>query len=207
MTKLFLNTNVRLVGVQFNFSNPTIVPSTIELRRQETMAEQRKRKDRPNDGCMVIRPIDAVSIEHLVTDLESFGYQLVDAFSQERPHPKRRDQTYFTSRFIFVQEEHADVSDGFARLRDTVRAELTHICTDAFWRTTAFVNPFYKEGVAIDGVKSVNLNFSVRTPRFNPDGSSLLARQKDECGRKIGEPVPLIAEHKLIRSKKMLQIV
>lgn len=207
MTKLFLNKNVRLVGVQFNFSNSAIIPATVQQRRQETRAEQRERKSRPNDGMMVIKPIDCVSIKYLVTDLEMLGYELVDGFSQERPHPKRRDQTYFTVRFVFARKEYAEVADEFTHVCSEVRQDLIKICKDAFWRTTAFVNPFYENGTQVSGVKSANLNFSVRTPCFNPDGTAVVARQKDGDGRKQGEPVPITALHKMIRGKKLLMIV
>ena len=205
--QLFVNSNMRLIGVQFNFSNSAIIPPTIEQRRKESVVEQKERKNRPNDGRMVIKPIDSVSIQYLINDLEELGYELVDGFSQERPHPKRRDMTYFTTRSVFVKSDHATISEEFSSVRTSVRFDLIKICNDAFWRTTAFVNPFYENGHQVTGVKSANLNFSARTPIFNPDGTPLLARHKDEDGRRIGDPVPLVAQHKMIRGKKMLQII
>src|SRR3972149_9877630 len=162
--------NVRMIVVQFSFSNPEVIPSGIKRRNRETAFEHVARKLQAT-GERVIEPTKNVFLGHLVGDFEGNGFELVDAFYQARPDHDDLKGTYHTVRFLFARHEFATPSAEFRMVRDAIRAELREMLRTAFWRVRAFLNPFYQNGEEIAGQRSLSINLEVRVSRFLPDGS------------------------------------
>jgi len=196
-----LNGTVRLVALQFRFSNPDVIPSSVKNRLgRETREEYEKRKSH-SSGVVVIESTEKkYSLVEFLGELEAVGYELVDALYQERPHNNAKDThdkyTYHMVRFVFARREFVELSDEFKKVRDTIRAELRSICEDALWCAQVFSNPFYKNGEEIPDQRAVNINLTARQPLFRPDGQPVTIWQKDENGERVGDaPLPLKADY------------
>lgn len=193
---------VRLVSLQFSFSNAAAIPSGVGLsvRRSETPFTHLARKLNVK-GEPVIAPTENVDSEGLLAEIEAAGFELVDAFCQ-----KRGDRTYHMVRFVFAPREFVASSDEFRRVRETLRAGLQGMLRDAFWRVRGFLNSFYQEGKVLPGRRALSLNFEARIPRFHPDGSPVTARRK-VGGKKVGDPQPLQSDYLLAVVDGTTQIV
>lgn len=194
---MVLNDSVRLVMLQFNFSNPDAIPPSVKRLDKETQQEHVERKGRAS-GVMVIAPTERCSLVECLGQLETAGYEMVDALYKERIDQKdpRRNRTYHMVRFTFARHEFADVSDEFEEVRDAIRADLQTICEKAMWRVRAFNNPFYANGEEVADQRSLSINLEARQPLFQPDGTPVKVWQKDTDGRRVGEaPLPLKADY------------
>ena len=192
-----LNGTVRLVALQFSFSNPDAIPATVKRQNRETPEERVERKSH-SSGVMVIEPTEKCSLVEFLGELEVAGYEMVDGFYKERIDVKdpRNKRTYHMVRFLFARREFAELSDEFKKVRDTIRTELRSICESAMWRVRSFSNPFYKNGEEIPDQRAVNINLEVRQPLFHPDGQPVTVWRKDENGKRVGDtPLPLKADH------------
>jgi hypothetical protein len=188
-----LDSSVRLVLVQFSFSNPDAIPPSVRWRRPETQEERVERKDHVA-GVMIVQPTEGTSLAEFPRDLEAAGYKLVDAFCKERindnPHLKR----YHMVRFIFARREHAQISQGFWKVRDAIRAEFQGICGSAMWRVRVFDNPFYQDEEEVSGRRTMSINLEVRQPLF-VGGQPVMVWQRDDVGRRVGSaPIRLTAK-------------
>lgn len=159
---------VRLVVIQFSFSNPAAIPAGVARRAAETQEEHVDRVERKSreTGLIVIEPTQNCSLATFAGEFEGAGYELVDAFYQERRDRKdpRAQRTYHMVRFVFAQELFADVSDEF---RSNVEAALTLMCRQATWRVRAFLNPFYSDGQEVPGQSVLSINLEARTPAYS----------------------------------------
>lgn len=192
-----LNGTVRLVALQFSFSNPDAMPSAVKRLDRETQEERVVRKSH-SSGVMVIEPTEKCSLAEFLEELEAAGYEMVDGFYKERIDAKdpRGKRTYHMVRFLFARHEFVELSDEFKKVRDVIRAELRSICESAMWRVRSFSNPFYKNGEEIPDQRAVSINLEVRQPLFRPDGQPVTVWQKDENGKRVGDaPLPLKADH------------
>jgi len=192
-----LDPSARLVALQFSFSNPKAIPSSIKSAVAEMPEDMRDRASSSN-GKLVIEPTSNCSLIVFFEHLEAEGYEMVDAFSQRRIDRKSEGKrAFYIVRFLFARHEFADVSDAFKRIRENMREEFQSMCDSAFWRVRVFSNPFFKDGVEIPGARFISINLEAREPRLHPDGELVLARRKDESGRRVGEPIPLEADYDL----------
>lgn len=192
-----LNGSVRLVAIQFSFSNPDVIPSSVKRLNRETQEERVERKNH-SSGVVVIEPTEKCSSVEFLGELEAAGYEMVDAFYKERIDPKdpRGKRTYHMVRFLFARHKFVELSDEFKKVRDVIRAELRSICESAMWRVRSFSNPFYKNGEEIPDQRTVSINLEVRQPLFRPDGQPVTVWQKDENGERVGDaPLPLKASY------------
>jgi hypothetical protein len=166
-----LNGTVRLVALQFSFSNPDAIPATVKCQDRETQEERVVRKSH-SSGVMVIDPTEKCSLVEFLGELEASGYEMVDAFYKERIDAKdpRGKRSYHMVRFLFARREFVELSDEFKKVRDIIRTELRSICETAMWRVRSFSNPFYKNGEEISDQRVVSVNLEARTPLFRPDG-------------------------------------
>ncbi len=188
-----LNGSIRLVVLQFSFSNPDAIPQAVKRSQPETLSEQNKRNGR-SSGIMVIEPTENCSLVEFPGELEAAGYEMVDAFYKERIDPKDPNgrRTYHMVRFLFARHEFVDISDEFRKVRDDIRTALSEMCHAAMWRVRAFSNPFYKNGEKIPEYRAMSINFESRKPLFRPDGQPVKVWQKDENGERVGDaPSPL----------------
>ena len=188
-----LNSTVRLVALQFSFSNPDVIPATVKRQDRETPEERVVRKSH-SSGVMVIEPTEKCSLVEFLGELEAAGYEMVDGFYKERIDAKdpRNKRTYHMVRFLFARHEFVELSDEFKKVRDVIRTELQSICESAMWRVRSFSNPFYKNGEEIPDQRAVSINLETRQPLFRPDGQPVTVWQKDENGKRVGDaPLPL----------------
>ena len=186
--------DVRMVAIQFSFSNREVVPAVIRQRNRETPFENVARHLR-TAGERVIEPTENVYLKEFLTELEAAGFELVDAFYQCRPKGENLDRTYYMARFLFARRELAVPSAEFALVRDSIRTELQEMLHTAFWRVRAFLNPFYQNGKEV-AERSLSINLEYRVPLFLPDGQLKTARRK-ENGKKVGDPQPLRPDFRL----------
>ena len=194
-----LDHNIRLVSLQFSFSNPGVIPASVKRLERETADEMIKRKSQKT-GILVIQPVENVSLVEFLHDLEKVGFEMVDAFYKERIDRKdpRGNRTYHMVRFLFARHEFVNISDVFKKAQRVVRDELKSICEVAMWRVRVFSNPFYKNGEQIPNQRALSINLEARKPLFAPDGKPITIWQKDGDGWRIGEaPVPIQADFQL----------
>lgn len=192
-----LNGTVRLVALQFSFSNPDAIPATVKRQDRETPEERAVRKSH-SSGVMVIEPTEKCSLVEFLGELEAAGYEMVDGFYKERIDAKdpRNKRTYHMVRFLFARREFVELSDEFKKVRDVIRTELRSICENAMWRVRSFSNPFYKNGEEIPDQRAVSVNLEARQPLFRPDGQPVTVWQKDADGKRVGDaPLPLKADY------------
>ena len=185
--------SVRLVALQFGFSNLSVIPASVKRLDRETTEERNECKNH-SSGTLVIEPTENCSLVEFLGELEASGYEMVDAFYKERIDPKdpRGRRMYHMVRFLFARCEFVDLSDEFKAIRDIISRELRGICKIAMWQARAFLNPFYKDGEEIAGQRAISINLTSRKPLFRPDGQSVTVWQKDEGGRRVGDaPVPI----------------
>lgn len=182
-----VNGALRLVILQFGFTNPDVIPPLVKRRQPELRHEREVRKAH-QDGVLVIEPTESCSVLEFVHELEAAGYELVDAFHQARP--ARPDSTgpryYHAVRFTFARREHVSISEKFRQEREAFRLELLEIARTSLWRVRVWSNPFYVEGVP-SGETVLSANMEVREPLFHPDGTPVAvwpAHLKDKRKRR-----------------------
>ena len=203
-----LGSSVRLVILQFSFTNPQAVPEVILGLPKETEAESAARKGRAPTGTMVIEPVEGVSVALVAAKLQAAGYELVDAKHQERVNWNNpQGKPCHTCRFIFCRREQADPSQYFRTIRRQIIDGLDGICLVALWRVRGFENPFFSKGQAVAGTTVLSLNMEVRTPLFQADGQPVMIRAKDpNTGKRSGKPEPLASQHRLEILDNIVQV-
>lgn len=180
---------VRLITVQFSFSNRKIIPNLIRFER-ETKIESITRKARAS-GVLQIEPTERISIAEFPQDLTNAWYTMVDAFYQLRSGVSGK--AYHIVRFTFVRNNYvADVAEEFIPIRGSMHAALQEICDSAFWRVQAFKNPFFENDTPIDGQYAVSVNLEARVPFVEPSGEPVVQWKKDMDGNRLGDkPIPI----------------
>lgn len=191
--------NARLVILQFSFSNPDVISSSVRRRGKETEEERVIRKSH-SGGAMLIAPTAKCSLVEFLGELETAGYEMVAGFYKERidANDLRGKRTYHMVRFLFARREFAEFSAEFKKMRDVIRAELRSICEGALWRVRVFDNPYFRTGEEVPGERAVSINLEAREPLFRPDGQPIAVWPKDEWGQRIGDaPIPIRVAHRL----------
>ena len=195
-----LTSDVRMVLMQFSFSNPNAVPDVIRRVEPENWTGGVQRRMR-STGVMVMEPTPSCSMLEFPAELEDQGYELVDALVQKRPDQKDRTgkAVYHAVRFTFVRREFAsELSEAFQNVRGIIREELLEMCCDALWRVRAFDNPFFRDDEEVPGQRVLVVNLEARTPLFRANGEFVTVWQKDAAGNRVGdEPLPLEPTHHL----------
>lgn len=196
-----LNDSVRLIVLQFSFSNSDVIPISVKRLNQETETkEERLERKSHSSGVMVIEPTLNCSLEKFLEEIEGSGYELVDGLYKERLDGKdlRGKRKYHMVRFVFVRSRFSEISEEFMKVRKEIRKELQAFCESAMWRVRIFRNPFYKNGEEVQEFDALSINLEARSPRFLPNGQMVTVWQKDEYGRRVGDaPLPITADHLL----------
>ena len=197
-----LDESVRMLLMQFSFSNPEIVPACLLKRTAETVPEYIDRKTAPITGQQFIIKTWRTDIFQLSAyGLGLAKYVLVGGFSQECPHKDSRQGTYFSVRFLFAREEFARESSEFEKVRDDVCFALDQICIEAYWRVRAYRNPFFEDRKLVEGAYAMSVNFEVREPRFGSNSDPIKVWPKDSVTGekdKTGFKIPLPPENYLL---------
>lgn len=194
-----MSKSIRLIAVQFSFSNPRAIPPTIRRLNAETAKESARRrlKNERGDGYVILKPTENCSLSKLPDELRMTGYTLVDAFYQER---LKSERSYHMVRFLFSREESvASDPTNFKKIKRMLNdVDFKDMCDSALWRAQVFSNLFYGDGGRPTGERVVNIALVARQPLFRPDGRLVTVWQKDEDGERIGDsPRPLSAGYYL----------
>ena len=198
-----LDSTVRLVMLQFSFSNIDAVPQVLFLRSPETDKESSDRQERKAQGTgeQIIAPTEKCCLLSFIENLETVGYELVDATYQARQRyggGSNTDKNYHAVRFTFARHEFATPSEDFLKVRDRILVELGTMCCDAFWRVRAYSNSFFLNGEEVAEQVALSINLEARVPLYRADGSLVTQWQKDENGERIGDaPVSIKPDHYL----------
>ena len=202
-----LDKNVRMVMLQFSFSNPDVIPLSMRRKTQnEPLLFDCKTR---LDGVLVIKPTEKCSLVKFIGELEMSGYKIVNAFYRKRidnkdPSSKRK---YHIVRFFFARREFAEISDEFKKNRNTVYAELRSMCENAMWQVKLFSNKFYKDDKEIHGQNALSINLGARQPLYYPDGQVVTVWKKDNDGKRIGEaPIPMKADYYLCADNNTIKL-
>ena len=196
---VFLEKDVRMIMLKFNFSNPNVIPPWVRRLDQKTQEEQSFRKSR-SDGVLVIEPTERCSLVNFLREIQVSQYEIVDAFYKQgidtrKARIKRKNHTVC---FFFARREFVELSDEFKKERPFINEELWKICKTAIWRVRLFFNPFYKDGEVIDGQYALSVNLDTRQPLFYPNGQPVTEWQRNDNNERIGEvPFPLKAKYDL----------
>jgi len=203
-----LDSSVRLVALQFSFSNADAIPTSVKRLDRETPEERNERKNHAS-GTPLIEPTENCSLVDFLDEIKSAGYEMVDALYKERIDPKdpRGRRMYHMVRFLFARREFVDLSEEFKATRDIISRELRSICEVAMWRIRAFLNPFFEKGEEVIGYHAISINLESRKPLFRPDGQPVTVWQKDEKGNRVGDaPLPLKPDHYLCIKDNAVQL-
>jgi len=174
---------VRLVSLQFSFSNSSLVPAGIRHKGQES-AEQFVTRKSSVKGQQCLAPTECVFGLRFLYDLDEAGYQLVDAFSRNM---EKDGRPFSMVRFVFVAEQYVDSSDEFLKTKNDATRGLEQLLTEAMWRARAFLNPFFKDGETVDGQYAISVNLEARAPLVDGNGKPLCQWRKDDRGQRIGD--------------------
>ena len=193
---------VRLIAVQFSFSNPEAIPDSVRRLQPETEIESIKRhhKNETGDGYLILKPTENCSLVKLPGGLAEDGYNLVDAFYQER---LRRGRSYHMVRFLFSREPARVANPDYNNFMQTqgraVNAfDFNEMCSCSMWKGQVFSNLFYGNGGKATSERVVNIALVARKPLFRPDGTPVMVWKKNENGERVGDkPVPLHPEYYL----------
>jgi len=200
-----IDASVRLILLQFSFSRETAVPALLWQRNPERPNERKRRET----GRMVVEPTPNCSLAKFVSDILGCGYELVEAFHQQRIDPKdpAGKRKYHIVRYVFVRQEYLEeIQEGFKRLRPKILEELQETLEETMWRVRVFANPFFSDGEEIPGQSALSVNLEVRTPLIQ-NGKPVTMWQKDADGNRVGSsPVPIKPEHCLRLEENSLQI-
>lgn len=203
MVKVKLSDFVPLIGLQFSFSNSDVIPPSVKHQKKETPEESNKRGS-CSSGNLIIKPTENCSLVELLNKLEVAGYNMIDAFYQERIDPKdpNSKRIFHMVRFLFSYRGYVEPSDEFRERRSAIWTELRNICQVALWRVKVFSNPFYKDGKEIPGQRALSINLEARKPLFYPDGQPVMVWPKDKNGKHLGDAsLPLKPDY-CLRIKK-----
>lgn len=189
MASVVLDRTVRLVSLQFSFSNPDAIPVKVlrfKSLEHETTAASKERKTRAT-GILAIQPTEDCSLVVFLRDLLTDGYELVDSFYQPRIDQNNAARTYHMVRFLFARQEFVDLSDEFREVRGLLLQGLQEMCGAAMWRVQVFLNPHYEDGNEVAGQCSISINLGARKPLSQPDGKPVVQWEKDDEGKRIGD--------------------
>ncbi|MFZ3054731.1 MAG: hypothetical protein WA091_02000 [Minisyncoccales bacterium] len=180
--------NTPLIMIQGSFSNGKAVPKSLNMISPETESQSQIRRYREVKGYMVDMR-DNCSTSNLLNELKESGYELVDAFCQERVNPKdpTKRSRYWMVRYVFANHENAEPSTEFVERRSVVEDDLQKLLSESFWRIRVFLNPFFKNNEQVSDCHTVSINLEARKPRFQKDGQLVVQWKKDNQGNRVGE--------------------
>ncbi|TSC73126.1 MAG: hypothetical protein G01um101438_149 [Parcubacteria group bacterium Gr01-1014_38] len=186
---------VRLIALQFSFSNPKVVPRCIHQREDETPDETRKRA-RPPSREPAIAPVENVGLVEFLGELERGGYAMVDAFSQRR---NQDNKGFSVVRFVFARCEYAQPTNQFVNTRPLVQQALHTMCVEAMWQVRAFLNPLIVGGQEVCGEHAVDICLTARKPLLDNLGNPVKVWRKDADGNRLGDAATPIQPDYLLR--------
>lgn len=205
-----LNKSVRLVSLQFAFSNKNLFPSWAWRKIDKEWVKRQKCKHDKDAGEMIISPVQNCSLRNFVGQLENAGYKITDALYQLRPDLKDDSgrRKYCVARFIFVREEDLkEISREFKNALEENCSFLQKMCEEAMWQVRVFLNPFFQDSKKILNQHALSINMTAREPLIQPNGQPVAVWQKDDSNSRIGDaPLPLKPNHYLHITNNTIQL-
>ena len=180
---------VKLINLQFSFSNSAVVPSGLPRRPLETSSERYARTDRTPTGAHVIQFVEDVSLCDLADDLQQNEFELTDAFSQRRGVTRAFEMV----RFVFT------ITPPGTRDTKTFHQSLQMMCQQALWRVGVWLNPFFVEGGRqAPGQHAISISCNSRKPLYDNTGRPVKIWRKDANGQRLGAaPIAIKAKYAL----------
>lgn len=127
----------------------------------------------------------STSIEGLMEGLVEAGFHLV--FVGRRQVYKKGSSPHAVIRFVFgrtpqqdpaLREMYADVFDEFVNGWGKT----------SLWNVLGFVNPYYKEGVPVEGLSAISIDVNGREALVDDvTGAPVLRWQRNEAGEKVSQ--------------------
>lgn len=180
-----LDDSVRLIVLQFNFSNPNVIPRSIKISDQEQ--SQKEAAQKPATGKLLFETPEKISLERAITGLLETGYEMTDAFCKVKTNGRGKPNSY-SAFFIFAKRENARITEKFWETRKQHYLELFRLCREALWQIKVFYNPLFENGKETAGQRAVNILAQNRQPLFQSNGSRIFTT-KQEGTLKIQIPV------------------
>ncbi len=187
---------VRMIMLQFSFSNQKQIPAWVPESLAETAedAAERAATKVSSIGAQYLPPTERLDIGRVPDELETAGFVFNDCFWQARyalHTPKY--PSYYAVRYLFWRRDFAhQITEHYAPHLARARAGLTELCEQNFWRARSYQNPFVIQGQVIPDTCAISLNLEVRVPRIESNGKPVVQWRKDEASRRIGSaPEPI----------------
>ncbi len=185
-----LDKSVKSIMLQFRTRNNNVIPDWITRRPIENDAE-RKMRESNAAGVPILAPVKNISALYIRENLEESGYELVNAYAQERLDPISKN-TYFMVRFLFVPKEKASIREEHKTLLAMNRGDLKQLCSEAMWTMETYKNP-HRASTAEDPQSVILLYFKDRAPYLQPNGKPVVARKV----KGVGQAVPVSPDYNL----------
>ncbi len=85
------------------------------------------------------------------------------------------------------------------RLGEELSQELEAYAAEALWNVQAFRNPYYRDGMEVEGQRVITIDINARKPLFEMKEGTLApvmvwSGGRDKMGKGVGEKVPLAAK-------------
>lgn len=183
-----LDGTVRLVILQFSFSNIRLIPSWLLEKRVET-----RKLDIPREkikGTQLFQCDKDLYVLPVISGLAEAGFVMVDAFFKWRSDGHGRQ--YSMVSFVLGLKKTAHLEDEFAEYRERSNKALALMCEQAMWRRVrGFRNSFFLRGEVVDGLYVVSIDLARRIPLLDRDGKRLVHWTIEDTGKIDDEPVPI----------------
>lgn len=178
--KIPLNSNDRLLIVQFDLGNFEALPFRLPDKGTETKQEanQRRVQNKKNDRSARLADKNGkVFAVYMPISLYENDYALVNAEYRERIDKNRRDTFYHVVRYTFVRKAFEKKNDQsfqeFLPWRGIHSAGMQELCELAIWgQVRIYRNPFYENGIEIPGHSAISINLDARVPLYESNTSA-----------------------------------
>ena len=195
-----LKDSVQKVVLQFNFLKSGFLPPGMKELERDTESKREERKKFSGGSLAILQK--NCSLTGFPEELEKAGYGLAGAFCQERSGEINR---YYVVRFTFIRSASEIFYPIPEKEHDISRTQLHTICTTALWEVRMFSNPFYRNGKAVTGQSSVNINLGKRLPLFCRNGEPAVAWETGEDGKDV--QLPIKPSHHLRLDNSIIDLV
>jgi hypothetical protein len=191
-----LGSHIRLVFMQFSFSNPSNVPTSVSQLDEEPEDERAAKKSLDVGSIQLIEVTEDVFILPFLNSLEQAGYEMINAFYKNR-QDTRSHRFYQMVRFAFARKEFVTISEEFRYKRQIILPDLQKMCLLAMWRVRSYQTPFFRDHNPVPGQYTMSINLEVRNPLYKKDGTPIMIQPKDANGLPVGIARPLVPKKEL----------
>lgn len=196
-----------LVTLQFRLSSLSLVPLAVRGLRRKHSERPAYPPNGPTPGVQITDLAKNCDLSDSAFELKMAGYELVDAFHEERGD-ERRD-THHIVRYVFARCEYVKpLAEEFLGKRVELLTGFLSLSCSAMWNVFAHKNRFFQDGKEVPGQEVLSINLMNRTPYRSPDGQPVMVWQKDADGNRVGnEKVPLSPEKRLRIVESAVQLM